>query len=285
MSFDRPVQFRQALEAREVKAALPTTGSSAELSRLAPEIRERALFSARTTDASHLAKIDSVVRSILSASGGPGERVNEARARELLRESLQRIGYSPDQVGAAPGSLRDLGSMMRLNTIIDTNVAMARGYGWFAQGQNPAILDQWPAQELVRFEERRDRRNWHERWRAAGGQVFPGGDGQLDGQPGRLVALKNDPVWTNLNQDFGVPYPPFAWGSGVNVQDVSREDAVAIGLITEAAQVAPADRGFADTLEASVGADPQSELFDAIRRAMGAQVETDGNVLRFRRAA
>lgn len=135
----------------------------------------------------------------------------------------------------------------------------------------------------MRLEERRARRNWLERWRAAGGRVFPGTG--LDGRAGRLVALKNDPVWTNLSE-FGLPYPPFAYGSGVGVEDVGRETAVALGLIDEQTQIAPQSRGFNAELEAELPPlDRQSALFKAILQSMGDAVEIAGDVLRFKQAA
>ena len=48
----------------------------------------------------------------------------------------------------------------------------------------------------------------------------------------RMVALKSDPVWTKISR-FGHPYPPFDWGSGMGVEDVSREDVLSLGVIKE----------------------------------------------------
>ena len=276
MLFSAPISFREALDSRKVKALMPTVSSSNELARLGPEILERATFSARTSSIEHLAQIEKVIGRILTpGQAAPGESVNNARARELLRESLAGIGYSPEDVGAAPGSLRDLASERRLNLIVDMNVGMARGYGQWKQGQTASVLDQWPAQELVRIEERRQHRDWINRWRNAGGRVFAGG---------RMVALKNDPVWTELSA-FGVPYPPFDYGSGMGVEDVSRSDAVALGLIDENTQIPPEDRGFNADLQADLPPlDRQSDLFQAIRDSLGDSVDFIGNVLRFKRA-
>ena len=140
MLFAAPVSFREALESRKVKALLPTTGSARDLARLAPEIRERATFSARTASAQHLAAIDETIGKMLAPEAlGPGESVNPARAREILRQSLAAIGYEPDP--AERGGLKDLGSTKRLNLIVDMNTGLARGYGWWEQGQDAAILD------------------------------------------------------------------------------------------------------------------------------------------------
>jgi hypothetical protein len=65
MLFATPKPFREALASQRLKAFLPTTASAAELEQLAPELRERALFSARTPYIEHLARIQDVVTSIL----------------------------------------------------------------------------------------------------------------------------------------------------------------------------------------------------------------------------
>ena len=60
--------------------------------------------------------------------------------------------------------------------------------------------------------------------------VFPehaGGPGQIHG--GRMIALKDDPVWLKIS-DFGHPHPPFAFGSGMDMVDISRVEAVELGL-------------------------------------------------------
>lgn len=275
MIFSAPVDFKEALESRAVKALLPTSGSSFDLAQLAPQILERATFSARTTYTEHLAAIDSVINRLLAPeTAAPGQSVGAAKARELLRESIRSLGYSAEP--GKIGTLQDLASDARLNLIVDMNAGFARGYGQWKQGQNSVVLDQWPAQELVRFESREHPRDWRRRWEAAGGDVSPGG---------RLVALKNDPIWTDIS-DFGLPYPPFAYGSGMGVEDVDRGTAVALGLIEPDVQIQPEERGFNDDLQANLPPiDKQSALFQAIRQALGDRVEFVGDTLVFRGAS
>ena len=64
---------------------------------------------------------------------------------------------------------------------------------------------------------------WQNRWKNAGGK-FHGG---------RMIALKDDPVWTKLSA-FGTPYPPFDWGSGMGVRDIDRKTAIDLKLIDDA---------------------------------------------------
>jgi hypothetical protein len=71
-----------------------------------------------------------------------------------------------------------------------------------------------------------------------------------------MVARKDSGVWQALGDGAGGydsdalhnPYPPFAFNSGMDVQDVDRQDAVELGLLEEDDQVVPQDQAF--------GADP-----------------------------
>jgi hypothetical protein len=119
------------------------------------------------------------------------------------------------------------------------NVESAQGFGAWRKGQEPEILDEWPAQRLFRLEERDEPRDWHERAKAAAFET--GSKIALDGEG--FVALKNSPVWTALSE-FGTPYPPFDFNSGMWVEDVARDEAVALGLIDEDEQIQPQRRGF-----------------------------------------
>jgi len=272
MAFTSPVPFREALQSREVKALLPTTLSSRQIMRLAPELRERAAFSASTANAGYLQRISDVIHRVLDPhtvirDGRPvTEGLDVATARLTLKEALKEIGYQPDP--AKRGTIQDLSSDRRLNLIIKTNVEMAQGYGNWQQGQ--ATLDAFPAQELFRAEDREEPRDWLQRWRGAGGRVFDGG---------RMIALKNDPIWTEISA-FGLPYPPFDFGSGMDVRDIDRDEAVALGLLGPDDQVEPADRGFNDDLELSNPA-RDAKLRAALQDSLGDKVAFDGEVLRW----
>lgn len=271
--FDKPVPFREALQSREVKAALPTTLSSRQLLALAPELRERAAFSARTSNAWYVQQISDKVRAILDPhtvqrDGRPvTEGLDVARARLELKEALKAISYTPDP--AERGTIEDLSSDTRLNLVIKTNTEMAQGYGNWKQGQ--ATLDAFPAQELFRAEDREEPRDWLQRWRVAGGQIFEGG---------RMIALKNDPIWIEIS-GFGLPYPPFDFNSGMEVRDVDREEAVALGLIGPDEQLELQDRGFNDDLALSNPA-RDAQLRAALETSLGDRIEFDGDILKWK---
>ena len=47
-----------------------------------------------------------------------------------------------------------------------------------------------------------------------------------------MIALKDDPVWTGISA-FGNPFPPFDFGSGMGVRNISRKEALELGVLTE----------------------------------------------------
>jgi len=62
-----------------------------------------------------------------------------------------------------------------------------------------------------------------------------------------MVALKSSGIWQALG-DFedglGNPYPPFAFNSGMILQDVERDEAVKLGVIDELAVIEPRNLDF-----------------------------------------
>lgn len=250
MLFTEPIPFEEALASRKVKALLPTTLSSKELREIAPELRERAMFSARTSNAFYLQQIDDTLESLLNpkqvlregADQTITEGFNLATARVELKDALDSISYQPEE--GNEGTIKDLRSDARLNLVLQTNANMAAGYGQWAQMQEEDILDEFPAQELYRAEGRKVPREWLDRWEESGGQLFDD----------RMIALVNDPIWDKLGDyedGLGNPYPPFAFNSGMDVRPIDRTEAESLGLIKPNEKVVPEDRGFDDLLEAS----------------------------------
>ena len=110
----------------------------------------------------------------------------------------------------------------------------------------------------------KQQRDWTERWRMAGGKFH--GDK-------RMIALKNSAVWSKLGDPvlfpdgLGNPYPPFAFSSGMDVRDVSREEAEELGVLAKGAPgPEPMDLGINDFGEI------QAERFD---RALTKAIEGD----------
>ena len=179
-------------------------------------LKDRAFFSARVESLRFLRRAQSRLGDLLStARDADGALASRARIVSDLMAAAREEG-----IATGSGGLSDPGSVKRAAVIVDTNAGLARGYTAHVAGSGRGARLAYPAQELVRVEAREQERDWRGRWTAAGGKLFGG----------RMVALKDDPVWERISR-FGVPYPPFDYGSGMGVELVSYEDAVAIGLI------------------------------------------------------
>lgn len=258
MIFTTPKPFTEAIQARQVKTILPTTASTRQLQTIKPQLLERSMFSARVNNAKILENFDQRLGRIIAPEGlAPGEYMSDAKFRVEMQEIVRATGYDPVAQGITPGSLRDLTSTARLDLINDTNVKMARGHGYWQQGQSTGILDAWPAQELFRGESREKERNWNARWIAAGGKLFGG----------RMIALKNAPIWTKISA-FGLPYPPFDFRSGMDVRDISRDQAIELKVIDANTQIQPESRNFNEDLTASAP-ERQTALFTALLQTLG----------------
>ena len=240
MILTAPMPFQKALDAAEVKSLLPTSGRTMDLQQLSSDIKRRSLFSATVESGRLLQKLDDAVNGMLTGQG------DQATARLGIKQLLADMGYQPDPELA--GGLQDLSSTARINLQLETNVDTARGAGWFLEGQQPDVLDEWPALELIRISEPKGkRRDWAARWAQVGGQFY--------GE--RMIALKNDPIWQKLGDPsifpdgLGNPYAPFAFSSGMRTRDVDRDEAVALGLIDANTELMPQDLGLNDALQAS----------------------------------
>ena len=255
----------KAVSRFEGRRAAPSTRTSAEWERVAPALCEKCFFSARVNDAEVLGKMRELIGKAVDSSK---RNLNEALVSQdkfisEMKSFLASRGYT---MGGS--KLTDITSRRRLGLIYDMNVQEAREYARYVRGQDADALDMYPAQEFVRVESRRvPRTDWPMRWRAAGGKI----------RGGRMVALKSDPVWTNLSR-FGRPYPPFDYGSGMGVEDIDREEAVELGLLPDDE---PADEipDFDIALEAEVSLDriPEDMVDSIIKETPNARIE-DGKL-------
>lgn len=235
-------------EIQRVKELLPTTLGSEEIRRtVAADILRRSVFSARMASATYLAKVREACARMLA-----GE-INQATAVKELMDVLGGMGHSPMD----GGGLTNPASLRRLNLIVETQTQMAASVARI-DGQTEATIALWPAWELVRFESRRvPRADWGARWRFAGDAV--GWQGALQR---RFIALKSSPIWAALGQGaggfrdtLGNPYPPFAYSSGLDWQEVSAEECRRLGLAANAgekpqrAELTPGERDILEAVE------------------------------------
>lgn len=266
MTLTAPIGFREALDQLRRRGIMPTILKTADLERLGQDVLRASFFSAQTTAVDLLDGYKERLTSLLepravrradrvtpeNPEGWVTEGINEAEFRTQIKELLGRMGYDPDP--EKRGTIEDLSSDARIELVIRTNVEMAQNHGYWQQGQDPDLLLAFPAQELYRAEDRKDKRGWIQRWRGTGGQVYPGRSPGLPLEKGfsegRLIARKDSPVWAAINR-FGNPYPPFDFNSGVDVRDIGFEEARELGVIRPGERVAPQIVRFGASLEAA----------------------------------
>ena len=126
---------------------------------------------------------------------------------------------------------------------------------------------------MLRLMERKQKRDWAARWRQAYKKV--NGEGALQSP---CIALKTSPIWTALSA-FGHPYPPFDWGSGMDVRDVSAGRAIELGLISRdelKGQVRQmeerCDNGATDFNKGLEVDDPHGNLYGELKKRFGDQI-------------
>ena len=231
-------------------------------------LRDRAFFSSQVESA----KILHAARKMVADRAGG--HLSASEIRRDLRKVISSTGYRPPE--GKEGTLQDLYSKRRLDTIIKTNVEQARGYVRHLDGMKPGAFAAFPGQELIRVRERKAKRDWSARWKKAGGQFYNG----------RMIALRDDPIWERISV-FGNPFPPFDWGSGMGVRAVSRRDSIALGVVTDnevrdKVQELKAEKnaapGMNDKLAVSVTPEEESDL----RNTFGDQVVIENGEARWR---
>lgn len=239
-----------AADVIRLKELLPTALGSEEIrTRIASDILQRSVFSARMESARYLAKIREVCAEIANGT------ISQADARLKLVTLLEQMGHSPQD----GGGITNPASIRRLNLVVDTQRQMAASVAVLSE-QTEATVSMWPAWELTRLESRRvPRDDWKRRWAAAG--LACGFKGALKD---RMIALKSSPIWAHIGNGaggfrdtLGNPYPPFAFSSGLDWVEVDRDECIALGLITEEEDVAapslaslsPAERDIAEAIE------------------------------------
>jgi len=260
---------------------------SAEWAYVPVALSERAQRSAGVESVRFLQTVQDKVMKVVSLQR---ERLANGKEAFVTRDSfiadLRQVAREEGIGGPGPGlssegrptagALTDVQSSARLGLIYDMQREQALGFASWKIGQDRDVLDAFPAQELIRVESRRMHRDWQSRWIAAGGELVSGGPAIAGG---RMIALKTDPIWENISI-FGTPWPPFDWGSGMGLRDVSRKEAMQLGLLEPTDRIEPSEAGFNSGLAAGVDVANIAEPFiAALKKIFGAKIQIQGNKL------
>lgn len=250
------------------KQVTTTAQSTADWDMVDAQIRERAFFMAGVSNARILQEFKEAARDIAAGK----LTTNEARKR--LRAALREAGYEPAE--DERGGIHDLSSRRRMEVTLETNVALARGW---MQRQQMLLDKSQPGLRLFRARRVRVPRNWVQRWGEAAARI--GWQGVARG--GEFVALIDSPIWREISR-FGVPYPPFDFGSQMRVKAVPYEECERLGLFDEPGEDdTPADETAPEESapeQADAGTHPEGT--DAAPEAPGGIIDPE-EAERFRR--
>lgn len=252
------------------RSVVASTLRTAEWEKVPLHLRERAFFSAAVDHARFLAEAQAKLRAAISLRREQVARGEAIVDRSSFIGDLRKLALA-EGLGTGSGGLTDVASRARLGLIFDTQLRMAQGYAQRKMDLDPDVLDAFPAQELVREEDRKAPRDWGRRWVEAGGELVNG----------RMIALKTDPIWTKISR-FGTPWPPFDFNSGMGLRDISRQEAEQLGLLEPGAPVAAEDEYFNEQLAApaeNVDVDFLKSAFGDQVRIKNGKVEWVGNLI------
>ena len=213
------------------KAVLPTHLSSDEIKfTWGNELKEQSIFSAKTIQKPYLETVKDVLQRIAKGEIATGQ------ARAEMSTKLSELGID---LTATEGEInpvvrmQDIGSKIRMDLIIKTNVGAAHSISMKATQSNPVVQTMYPAWELVSGEFRATHRPWARIWSDSANRCNWSGVAQ---GTTRMIALTGSPIWALLGQSkdgLANAYPPYRFNSSYNWVRVSRAECVELGLVKE----------------------------------------------------
>jgi hypothetical protein len=284
--FSAAVSFgplQEAVAKMDRKSPVAVALRSDQWDKVPVAIRERSQFSAKVASTRLLQHIQDQTRGALawekekiaaSSKAAGGEAfINRSSFIASARKIAVEEGINtttPDKYG----TVRDIRSAKRLGLIWDMQTTTAQEYARWKVNNDPEVLNAFPAQRLVRIEERLHPRPswyWPSRWSEAFSAVR--GEGAAERE---MTALKTSPIWSKLSR-FGTPWPPFDYQSGMGLEEIDRDEAESLGLVSPSDKISPdSDPGLNQGLEVGVKElDPQltewlsSQMGDAVSLVEG----------------
>jgi hypothetical protein len=224
VEFVAGMPFEEALQKLGERSPIGSILRSEAWSEIPVGLRDRAFFSATIENVRWLQARERFILSFLKNEtflNENGQRVFKAGGRAKFIEEAQRDAIRSGMGPLDPnlkGTIRDIRSETRLGLIFDTNLHAAQDYGYWKQGQDPDVLDAFPSQRFIRVAAVSKPRPRH--------------------QANRNEVRRKDDLrfWLAMNDPaiggFGVPWGPWGFNSGMDVEDVGRDESDALGLTT-----------------------------------------------------
>ena len=270
----KPTPIAAAVAELDARSPIRSTLRTAEWADVPLALRRRAFFSAGVDWAQFLdASKDKLAVALALRKEQTARGTAHVDRSSFIGDLRKQVLAAGQGKGTDPRDLTDLASRARLGLIYDMQTQSATGFARFKFEQGPAVLNAFPAQELLPSTARNPRDDWEPRWIRAGGALVDG----------RLVALKTDPIWSAISR-FGTPWTPFDFGSTRQLRDLDRAEAQALGLIRPDQELEPIDAAFDQDMQASV-TDLAPDTLSALQAAFGDQIQIRDGKAQWRAAA
>jgi hypothetical protein len=264
MEFIAPIPFQEAIDKLGDQPVIGSNFSSSEWSDLPADLRDNAFFSSRIESVRFLQNAKDALGDFLAgnrvdALNGGTKLATGSRAQFIKQ---MRYFLASEGVVRTTGGLTDIASEKRLGLIFNVKTRQAQDFGYWKQGMDPDVLNEFPAQRFIRVRDVKEPRQSHEQYQD---QVY----------------LKTDPIWWRvINADFGVPWGPWGWGCGHDVEDVDRDEAEELHLIKRGQRLNPLPRSINENLQASIKfLDPV--LIAKLKKEFGDQIVIEGDTIRW----
>lgn len=261
MQFVLGMPFDEAVAKLGQRSIIASKLRSDEWRDVPVQLRERAFFSSQVESLRFLQRARNGIADFLQSSRETlpnGESILKTGSRAQFVDQMKTF-LEKEGVDRTTGGITDITSEGRLSLIFDIQTRQANEFGYYKQGMDLDTLDAYPAARFIRVAEVKEPRGSHTQYED---QVY----------------LKTDPIWSVINEDFGVPFAPFGFSCQHEQSDVSREEAEALGLIQPGQRIAPDERSFNDNVKASTrGIDP--DLLAKLQEEFGAQIRIEGDAI------
>lgn len=268
MEFVKPLPFDEAIAKLGDQSIVGSTFTSSEWSDLPLELRDNAFFSSRIESAQFLSRAQGALGDFLAGhrtTAENGELMLATGSRAAFVSQMQDF-LAKEGVLRTTGGLTDIASEKRLGLIFDVKTRQAQDFGFWKQGMNEDVLNEFPAMRFIRIRDVHEPRQLHERFQD---QVY----------------LKTDPIWwLEINHDFGVPWGPWGWGCGHDTEDVDRDETEELGLMKSGQRLdtAPLEKflNLNHNLQASIKTMP-AELIEKLKKEFGDRITIRGDMMRW----
>lgn len=267
MQFVKPIPFEEAIDKLGRRSLIGSKFTSSEWADVPVALREQAFFSSRVESVRVLQRARDGINDFISANRedlGNGVSALKVGSRQQFVDQMQRF-LAAEGIERGSGGLTDITSERRLGLVFDVQTQQNQDFGYWKQGMDGDVLNAFPAQAFIRVKDVKEPRNDHAQYED---KVF----------------LKTDPIWAKvINKTFGVPWGPFGFGCGHDVEDRDREEAESLGMLQPGQKLEPDRRNFAENMQASArGLDP--DLRAKLQNEFGERLTIDGDVLKWNTA-